>query len=215
VTPAQPPVNAPRRAACVALFCAAILLAACETTPQVMPVDDPQRMWAERLVQLAAIDQWVAAGKLGIQSTGDSWTAGLSWRQDRDSYTIRLSGPLGQGLMELRGSAQIVELATSDGGVYRAPTAGELMQTHAGWQVPLSGLRHWILGRPDPQARITDLRLDPGGRLAELRQLGWHIRYQRYAEFDGLALPTRLTLENSRLRAKLALRSWRTGPGSS
>jgi outer membrane lipoprotein LolB len=214
VTPARPRVNAPRRAACAALFSAAVLLAACETTPQVMPVDDPQRIWAERLVSLMAIDRWAAAGKLGIQSSGYSWTAGLSWRQDRDSYTIRLSGPLGQGLMELRGSAQAVELTTSDGGVYRAPTAGELMQTHAGWQVPLSGLRHWILGRPDPQARIADLQLDPGGRLAELRQLGWHIRYQRYAEFDGLDLPTRLTLENPRLRAKLTLRRWRTGPDS-
>lgn len=88
------------------------------------------------------------------------------------------------------------------------------MQTHAGWQLPLSGLRHWILGRPDPQAQIFDLQLDAGGRLAELRQLGWHIRYERYAEFDGLALPTKLTLENPRLRAKLAVRRWRTGPDS-
>jgi outer membrane lipoprotein LolB len=214
VTLTQPRFNPPTRAAWVALFVASVLLAACETTPQVMPVEDPQRMWDQRLVQLAAVDRWAAVGKLGIQSAGDSWTAGLSWRQGRDSYTIRLSGPLGQGLMELRGSAQAVELTTSNGDVFQAPTAGELMQTHAGWQVPLSGLRHWILGRPDPQARIADLQLDPGGRLAELRQLGWHIRYQRYAEFDGLALPTKLTLENPRLRAKLALRRWHTGPDS-
>ena len=211
MTSAYPTVISPTRAARFALLCVAVLLAACGTTPEVMPVDDPQRIWAERQVQLAAIDQWAVVGKLGIQSAEDSWTAGLNWRQDRDSYAIRLSGPLGQGLMELRGSAQAVELTTSDHGVYRAPTAEELMQTHAGWQMPLSGLRHWILGRPHPEARIVDLQLDPGGRLAELRQLGWHIRYERYAEFDGLALPTRLTLENSRLRAKLAVRRWRTG----
>jgi len=88
------------------------------------------------------------------------------------------------------------------------------MRTHAGWRVPLSGLRYWIIGLPDPQARVIDLELDPMGRLAELRQLGWHIRYQRYGEFDGVALPTRLTLENSQLRAKLVVRSWRTGPDS-
>jgi outer membrane lipoprotein LolB len=115
--------------------------------------------------------------------------------------------------MELRGSAQNVEMRTANEGVYRATTAEELMQTHAGWQVPLSGLRHWILGRPDPRARIVELALDAGGRLAELRQLDWHIRY-RYAEFDGVVLPTRLTLENTRLRAKLVVRSWRTGPDS-
>ena len=197
-----------------ALIAVAALFAACETTPGVVPVDDPERAWAEREKQLAAIEQWTAVGKLGVQSAQDSWSAGLSWRQGRDSYRLRLSGPLGQGLMELRGSPGLVEMHTSDDGVYRAGTAEELMQTHAGWRVPLSGLRFWILGRPDPQARIVDLALDPGGRLAELRQLGWHIRYERYDEFDGLALPTRLTLENSRLRAKLVLRSWLTGPGS-
>lgn len=202
------------RAARLALIGVTLLLAACETTPEVVPVDDPERVWAEHQAQLAAIDRWAAVGKLGIQSAEESWTAGLSWLQDRDSFTIRLSGPLGQGLMELHGSAQIVEMRTANDGVYRATTAEELMQTHAGWQVPLSGLRHWILGRPDPRVRIVELALDAGGRLAELRQLDWHIRYERYAEFDGVVLPTRLTLENTRLRAKLVVRSWRTGPDS-
>ena len=212
MTPALPIRIYPTRVACFVLCSVTVLLAACESTPEVIPVDDPQRSWAEHQERLAATEQWLAMGKLGIQSAEDSWTAGLSWRQDQDDYTIRLSGPLGQGLMELRGTAQGVELRTSDDDIYRAPTAEELMQTHAGWQVPLSGLRHWILGRPDPQARIVDLQLDDRGRLAELRQRGWHIRYERYAEFDGLALPTKLTLENPRLRAKLAVRRWRTGP---
>ena len=212
MTPARPTRFSPARIARFALLSFAALLTACESTPEVIPVDDPQRSWAEHQEQLAAIDQWLALGKLGIQSAEESWTAGLSWRQDRDDFTIRLTGPLGQGLMELRGTVQAVELRTSDDGIYRAATAEELMQTHAGWQVPLSGLRHWILGRPDPAAGIVDLQLDPGGRLAELRQLGWHIRYERYGEFDGVALPTKLTLENARLRAKLAVRRWRTGP---
>ena len=214
MTPARPTRPTPARIARLALFSFAALLTACESTPEVIPVDDPQRSWAEHQEQLAAIDQWLALGKLGIQSAEESWTAGLSWRQDRGDFTIRLTGPLGQGLMELRGTAQAVELRTSDDDIYRAATAEELMQTHAGWQVPLSGLRHWILGRPDPAAGIVDLQLDPGGRLAELRQLGWHIRYERYGAFDGLALPTKLTLENARLRAKLVVRRWRTGPDS-
>lgn len=203
-----------RAVARAALICAAAMIAACESMPEVVPVDDPERVWAEHQARLAAIDQWSAVGKLGIQSAQDSWSAGLSWNQDGDSYRLRLSGPLGQGLMELRGSPGAVELRTSDDDVYRARSAEALMQTHAGWQVPLSGLRYWILGRPDPQAGIDDLALDPGGRLAELGQLGWHIRYERYAEFDGVVLPTRLTMENSKLRAKLAVRTWRTAPDS-
>ncbi|MCK5365198.1 MAG: outer membrane lipoprotein LolB, partial [Gammaproteobacteria bacterium] len=80
-----------------ALIAVVALFAACETTPEVVPVDDPERVWAEREKRLAAIEQWTAVGKLGIQSAQDSWSAGLSWRQGRDSYRLRLSGPLGQG----------------------------------------------------------------------------------------------------------------------
>ena len=196
------------------MICAALLCAACESTPEVVPVDDPQRAWTEHLARLAAIDQWTAVGKLGIQSSEDSWSAGLNWRQDRNDYRLRLSGPLGQGLMELEGTAAGVVLRTSDDEEFRARSAEALMQRHAGWQVPLSGLRYWILGRPEPGAEITHLVLDPGGRLAELQQLGWRISYTRYAEFDGVVLPTRLTLENARLRAKLAVRNWQTGPDS-
>jgi outer membrane lipoprotein LolB len=196
------------------LIGAVVLLGACETTPEVVAVDDPQRAFAERLVRLAAIEQWAAVGKLGIQSARDSWSAGIQWRQNRDSYSIRLSGPLGQGLMELYGTPGLVEMRTADDSVHRARTAEELMLNHAGWRVPLTGMRYWILGRPDPEARILAVELDPGGRLAELHQLGWVIRFQRYDEFDGIALPTRLTLENPRIRGKLVVRSWRTGPES-
>jgi len=201
-------------AARLGLFAVAVLLSACEITPEVVPVDDPQRVWSERQARLATIGQWTAVGKLGIQSSRDSWSAGMRWRQDRDSYSIRLSGPLGQGLMELRGVPGLVEMHTSDDGVYRAPSAEELMEVHAGWRVPLTGLRYWILGRPDPAAEIVALELDPGGRLAELRQLGWTIRFERYGEFDNIALPTKLTLDNPQVRAKLVIRSWQTGPDS-
>jgi outer membrane lipoprotein LolB len=197
----------------IALLAAAALMTACETTPEVVPVDDPERVWAARQTVLASVVEWTAVGKLGLQSAEDSWSAGLDWHQLPDSFAIRLSGPLGQGLMELSGSPGLVEMRTADD-VYRARSAEELMQTHAGWQVPLSGLRHWILGRPDPDAPVGELELDAAGRIASLRQLGWQIRYDRYGEFDGIVLPTKLTLENARVRAKLVVRSWRTGPAS-
>jgi len=195
------------------LFVAMVLMTACETTQEVAPVDDPGRVWAERQAVLATVVEWTAVGKLGLQSEQDSWSAGLTWHQLPDSFAIRLSGPLGQGMMELSGSPGLVEMRTA-ADVYRAGSAEELMQVHAGWQVPLSGLRHWILGRPDPEAPVAELELDAAGRLASLRQVGWRIRYDRYDEFDGIVLPTKLTLENARVRAKLVLRSWRTGPAS-
>jgi outer membrane lipoprotein LolB len=213
VNPAPATTTSRLRGLRITLLAAAALMTACETTPEVVPVDDPERVWAARQTVLASVVEWTAVGKLGLQSAEDSWSAGLDWHQLPDSFAIRLSGPLGQGLMELSGSPGLVEMRTADD-VYRARSAEELMQTHAGWQVPLSGLRHWILGRPDPDAPVGELELDAAGRIASLRQLGWQIRYDRYGEFDGIVLPTKLTLENARVRAKLVVRSWRTGPAS-
>lgn len=191
----------------------ALSLAACETTEEVTAVDDPERAWAAHQAQLSGISQWSAAGKLGVQSEQDSWSAGIHWHQDHDDYQIRLSGPLGQGLLELRGSPGLVEMRTTED-VFRARSAEALLEAHAGWRVPLAGLRFWILGRPDPRAPIDALELDAGGRLAQLQQLGWMIHIERYAEFDGIPLPTKLTLENARARAKLVVRTWRTGAES-
>ena len=80
-------------------------MGACETTQEVVPVDDPERVWTEHRAVLATLVEWTAVGKLGLQSEEDSWSAGLTWRQLPDSFTIRLSGPLGQGMMELSGSS--------------------------------------------------------------------------------------------------------------
>lgn len=210
VTSPSPAIAARLRLA-VIVFGAAV--AACETAPEIAPVDDPARVWAERQAALAAIEEWGAAGRLGIRSDEDSWSAGFTWEQRPADFAIRLSGPLGQGLMNLTGSPGWVEMQTSEG-VFGARTAEELMRRHAGWQVPLSGLRFWIMGRPDPDAPVDALELDPAGRVATLKQLGWDVRYEGYGEFDGHLLPTRLSLENPRLRAKLVVRSWRTGPDS-
>ena len=197
----------------VALLSCALLLTACETTPEVVPVADPELAWQEQQSRLADLHQWRAVGKIAIRSQEDSWNAGLQWEQDRDSYRIRLSGPLGQGLMELTGEPGRVEMRTSDKQVYRAAAPDDLLLEHTGWRVPVAGLRYWILGRPAPEDAIGSLALDPAGRLAQLYQSGWHIQYQRYKEFDGIPLPTKMTLENPKVQAKLIVRSWDLKPG--
>ncbi len=45
------------RAARFVVLAVSALLSACETTPELVPVDNPQRVWAERQVRLAAIEQ--------------------------------------------------------------------------------------------------------------------------------------------------------------
>jgi outer membrane lipoprotein LolB len=156
----------------------------------------------------------MAIGKLAVRSSDDSWSAGVQWEQIAESFRIRLTDPLGQVLLQLEGDPQRVEMRTAEGEVTEASSPDALIRQQTGWRVPVAGLRYWSLGRPAPQVAVDGYRLDAAGRLAELHQSGWHIRYERYQEFDGIALPTKLTFENPRLAAKLIVRSWTLGPDS-
>ena len=184
----------------------ATLLAGCETTPTA--IGDPVAAYEAREQRLEKVTQWRAVGKLALKSESDSWSAGLQWKQRDQAFRIRLSAPLGQGMMQLEGSPGQVEMRTADNEVYRARTPDELLYSRVGWRVPLDGLRYWLLGRAQPGREVTAIELDVGGRLQRLEQDGWQIEYQSYREFDGVELPTKLTLRNPRVSAKLVVRSW-------
>ena len=187
----------------------------CETTPETIAVDDPARAFSERQQRVSALEAWTAVGKIAVTSSDDSWNANVLWRQQQEHYQIRLSGPLGQGIMELAGAPGRVAMRTAENEVFEAETPDQLVYEQVGWRIPVSGLRYWILGLAEPRASIAGMNLDTAGRLALLRPSGWVIQFERYDEFDGIALPTRFSLENPRVRVRLVVRSWRIGPDAS
>lgn len=203
-----------RASAVAAAALAAFVVAGCETSPETRPVADPERAFAERQVRIAALDEWTALGKLAVRAPDDAWTVNVRWHQAGERYAIRLSGPLGQGIMELDGTRAGVELRTADNDVLRAASADELLLEQTGWRLPVSGLRFWILGSPAPGVPVESMALDAGGRLERLRQGGWDIHFERYDEFQQLALPTRLSLESGRIGARMVVRGWTLGPES-
>ena len=150
----------------------------------------------------------MAVGRVSMRSADDAWSARIQWHQAGRAFRIRLSGPLGQGVMELASAADGgVELRTGEG-VYRADSAEALLLERTGWTLPLEGLRYWILGGAEPGAAVSELDLDALGRPRRLEQSGWRIEYQRFAEIDGVTLPVRLDLHHPRFRARLLVSRW-------
>lgn len=192
----------------------ALLAAGCETMPELEPVADPERAFAEREARIAALEEWRALGKLAVRVPDDSWTVNVIWRQSGERYLIRLSGPLGQGIMELDGGPGGVEMRTAENETFRAAGPDALILERTGWRVPVAGLRYWILGTPAPHAPVDAMVLDAAGRLERLRQAGWEIRFEDYDQIQDIALPTRIRLENERLEARMVLRGWTLGPES-
>lgn len=183
-----------------------LVLCACEAIPTQPPqAIDTEQSWRVRQQALSALDAWSLSGRIAIQTPTEGWHASLSWEQQGESYAIRLSSPLGQGALQLNGNPSVVTLRTSSG-EDSAQDAETLLERQLGWRVPVSGLRYWVLGLPDPNMSLEHRELDDLGRLVRIRQSGWDIEFRRYVSAGSVELPDKLFLNNANTEPHLEVR---------
>ncbi len=199
------PPCAPWRALGVLMVVA--LLSACATRPPLVVGPEAERLWQVHQLAVATIEEWSINGRIGIQTESEGWHATLRWKQHHDIYDLALSGPLGQGAAQLHGDGQRVVLHLSEQEVYEAADAESLLRARLGWSVPLSGLRYWVRGLPAPGV-VEGRELDELGRLSWLTQGGWHIRYRRYDDAAGTALPGKIFLDSGHFKVRLVIERW-------
>lgn len=191
---------------------AAVAIAGCATGPRPVP-DERSQAWAELRTELEALDQWSAEGRMVVRDGRDGNPAGFTWIERADGgFQLRLSGPWGQGVARLTGGPSGAELVTADGMRYMAGDAHQLLKEVYGWDIPVAGLRRWLLGLPGPEAEHT---LDRFGRLATLDWRDWHIEYGRYRLVEeGLEMPAVLTATRADggTEVRVAIHEWQLGP---
>lgn len=170
-------------------------------------VEDQAASWKKHLAFINGIRQWQLNGKLGIRTPEDSNSAYINWQQQHKTYTILLSGPLGQSIAKLEGEPGHVELNTADHGRYFANTPEQLLLNQLGWQLPVSNLKYWIRGVPAPQGNQT-MSLNPQGLLAQLKQSGWTIHYDRYQQVGNTWLPGKVRFFSKQLKLTFVIKDW-------
>lgn len=217
--PHRPRLTQGRRRALGVFFVllSAAMLSACATRPVVSPavVSLQQRTadWQLHRQALARLDHWSFSGRVAVRDRlEESWNAGLAWQQRADGFDIRLSGAFGRQAARLSGRKGYAMIETSGHAALSASSVELLMEEQLGWSVPVQGFRYWLIGSPAPGV-IDRYSLDEAGRLAELEQSGWQIRYLSYQAVDGLDLPRKLELENPRLRIRLVIDEWQLSRG--
>jgi outer membrane lipoprotein LolB len=193
-------------AALAALF---VLVGCASTPPPSEPdvIDDPLAAFEQRQGILGVLDKWSANGRLALSTTDQSLNASVRWEQNVERYVIHLSGPFGVGATELHGAPGFVAVETEDK-VHTAKTPEDLVENILGWRVPLSGLRHWLIGLVAPGIEIEDMRIDEFGRIEFLKQAGWAIRYKRYSETPLLDMPTKVFMDSKLLKARVVVQEW-------
>ena len=108
----------------------------------------------------------------------------------------------------LSGTPRGAELVTSKGQRASAADAEKLMQKLLGWSAPVTSLRYWVLGIPDPARPQSRLDLDGQGRIAQLDQSGWQLDYEEYHKETESGLPQLILAKGSTLDIKLLIKEW-------
>lgn len=168
--------------------------------PQLPAIELPER-WEARRSALQAWPGYEMRGRVAVARGDEGFAGSLRWAHRTLGTLLELDGPLGVG-----------------GVRYAFPPdadAGALEQA-LGVPVPLSSLRFWLLGVPDPDPSLTaDEAVDRDrGRLISLRQAGWEIDYPQYAAVVGtrLELPQRIEVRREGLRVRLFIETWQGAP---
>nr|XP_061807062.1 outer-membrane lipoprotein LolB-like [Nerophis lumbriciformis] len=162
--------------------------------------------WSTRQATLQALQNWDVSGRIAVINGNENWQASLRWKQHLETYAIDLIGPLGQGRVDIRGTAEAVTLRTAKQS-FTASDADSLLEQATGLRLPLNGLRYWLRGLPEP-GQEQKVSLDRKQLLRQLKQSGWLIDYHNYIQVDQLDLPKRITATQDDIAVKLIVSKW-------
>jgi len=151
-------------------------------------------------------ETWAFSGKMAVRNASEASSFNVDWVQSQADFEIELSGPLGQGRVEVAGRPGRVTLRQGDD-VWRARSLTELGQRLADMNLPLDHLQYWVRGRASPRD-IGTLTLDNQGRLTQLQQSGWTVHFPSYYGDSADALPRRIDFERDDSSGRLVIRNW-------
>lgn len=161
--------------------------------------------------RLYAINEWSMEGRVAVHAEKEAWHANVQWQHSIGQDNLRISGPFGQGAVDIALNEQGIRITRSDGASEVSDQPEQLLRTQLGIAVPLSALRYWMLGVPEPGQPYTS-KFDGMGYLRGLGQLGWEIIYERYVAEGDWIVPEKMRVTKADMTLKLIIDQWRIDP---
>lgn len=169
--------------------------------------------WQMHSGQLSALQHWTANGKLALRTADASESASLVWQQNNQDTHLQLSGPLGMGATTIDSDGQRLDIRRGEERTTLDISTPDAIVLSTGWDLPLSALTHWLKGLPAPDTEIQQIEVSTETQLLQsLQQDDWEIRFEKYGQFQGYILPTRLQIQRGTTRVKLIISQWQTSP---
>jgi outer membrane lipoprotein LolB len=163
--------------------------------------------WETRKATLSDTDEWEFAGRIGVSAAEEGFNGKIWWRQDGVVFRARLSGPIGVGTIFINGDHRELTLTERDGTVTELEDAEIDLRMRYGWTIPVTSLRYWALGIPDPSVP-SEVQFNDDGLMERLDQPPWVVTIGRYGEGGGQPMPARLTAESGDIRVRLVIDDW-------
>lgn len=153
-------------------------------------------------------DAFEVKGRIAVRYEGDGYSGTMRWNHSPSVDTVELYTPIGTLYARLTQDADGAVMEMADGKRFTERDAGALSRRVLGWELPLASLPHWMFGDPAPQGGAADVVRSPEGRLQQLEQSGWRVRYRSYFG-EAPTLPDRLELDRPGLTVKMIVSHWR------
>jgi len=163
--------------------------------------------WETRKAVLGDTNEWEFSGRIGVRAGDDGFNGKLWWRQDGIVYRARISGPIGIGTVFINGNGREVTLTDKEGVVTSLDDAERDLKSRYGWTIPVTSLRFWALGIPDPYAPAK-VEFNAAGRMSTLSQREWDVTIGAYTSGGGQPMPSRLIAVSGDIRLRLVIDNW-------
>lgn len=183
-------------------------LTACTTPRPHAYVADPDKKWEQRQDTLSKINDWHLNGRIAIINGVESWHLSMQWQRHDDKYILDLSGPFGAGHSQLTGTNEGVVLVDSDENYFYADSPDHLLEEVTGVRMPVTSLLYWMRGLPNWNIKKQNQKIDEFGRLRQLQQDGWRIRFKRYVDVGKHELPQKVFIDGHNLKVKVFVDEW-------
>ena len=177
----------------------------------VAPIQQRAERWQQRTDYLYQNQYWTAHLSLLAVARQQKFNTRVEWRQQAERYQIKLKDFIGRTWAVIEGAPPAVTVKTSGGRRYQGHSAEALINELLGMRLPVSGLRYWLQGLPQPQVSPARLVLSEQGLAEEISQSGWQITYPHYRLNNAFNMPGQVLLRFDDVTLNVKVSQWVLG----
>lgn len=195
----------------LSLFAVLILLLSACSTPQ-LPITEESRELATKLQQHNRnLNLWDLIASTSLTSSEASYSLTAYWQQNGAQYNLRFDAPFNVGILKIKGQAGFSELTIDNKKTIRGIKPEQLIAEVTPFNIPVTGLTHWIRGIAHKNSK-HQLNILSTGDTKNITQDGWLIEYDNWEKTNVggnfYRLPGDINLQQGDLNIRIIPSSW-------